>query len=153
KKDGSEELINILFKELEDGTYETFLVKYNISVEGFKSLTKEGYIQTPEFHKIAYSYSDNVSTTIIFCDPILQDVSYPANQGEVVGVHEQDETMTVIIGYDCTFYSSSIDVGGGGNNPPAPSNSNGGTDGTYYSGPPTVITTPLPEFETDLTPC
>lgn len=152
KKEDSEQLINILFKELANGEYETMLVKYNISAEEFKTLPKENYpTLEPEFERVLYN--DGYLTIEHFCEPTWQEQEgFYDDEGSNVGDEDQYPdgvpTQMVFIGLSC-YYVYTFAGGGGNSNPNPPDNSEN-PGGNFGPGSPNVITTPLPEFETDL---
>ena len=141
-----------MFKELANGEYETMLVKYNISAEEFKTLPKENYpTLEPEFERVLYN--DGYLTIEHFCEPTWQEQEgFYDDEGSNVGDEDKYRdgvpTQMVFIGLSC-YYVYTFAGGGGNSNPNPPDNSEN-PGGNFGPGSPNVITTPLPEFETDL---
>lgn len=134
QKEGVEKLQNILFDKQTDGTYKIYLVKYDVTPDEFRAMTKEEVAQlTPEYIDIEFDNNGVLTERgqYVVCVYVWEQQLVPAHQGDLTG---DASYVSVLVMSFCEVIGSGVpsyNEGGGGTAYP----SGQGHSGSGGSGP------------------
>lgn len=150
---------NILFSLNEEGSYDTYIVKYDFTEEELKTMSEQEIYSRPTKYTLLDDSSAERVHMEIFCIEVWQEVcDIPIDHGDNTGGPIEYDCRWVLHSVDCETSGGSAGGGGGGGisiDPGTSPGNNSPATGSDSGGTPLIITTPTtcgrcPDFNEEL---